>query len=125
MDGALARRDRGSWSGVFEIGGAIPLRTCCTALASLSWSAVRACAVTRTGDALCWGDSGRNGIDPPTRVKLAGKLRRIALGANHACALGVDGSVWCWGDGFYGATGTRAGSELPTSKFWTAPHRVL
>jgi alpha-tubulin suppressor-like RCC1 family protein len=94
-------------------------------LAMLAWSAVRACAVTRSGDALCWGDSGRNTIDPPTRVKLAGKISRVALGANHACALGVDGSVWCWGDGFYGATGSRAGAELPTSAFWTQPRQVL
>jgi alpha-tubulin suppressor-like RCC1 family protein len=95
------------------------------ALSALAWSATRGCAVARSGEALCWGDSGRNAVDPPTRVKLPGKVTRIALGASHACALGADGSVWCWGDGFYGATGTRKGSQLPTSAFWTPPHRVL
>ncbi len=94
-------------------------------LRSMAWTVGRACAVTRAGGVLCWGNSGQNTVDSPKPVALGTKVTSIALGANHACAVGSDGSVWCWGDGFYGATGSRAGAAVPTSGFWRPPRRVI
>ncbi|MBK7860788.1 MAG: hypothetical protein IPJ65_19740 [Archangiaceae bacterium] len=93
-----------------------------------------ACAVTRSGEAWCWGEnaSGELGSGTvggpgarapfPTRVVVGASgepflgLVQIRTGSAHTCGLRDDGTVWCWGsnsDGQLGAADRSLVSATP------------
>ncbi len=51
------------------------------------------CALTTSGDAVCWGNNG--GGQGPASV--AGPFVALTAGGGHTCALKPDGSAACWG----------------------------
>ncbi len=84
-----------------------------------------ACAVTRAGEAYCWGgnDCGQLGSDaapdvcarlghefPCSRVPIpvAGSLRfaSVDAGGGFACGLTAEGRGYCWGDNAWGQLGS-------------------
>ncbi len=82
------------------------------------------CALTRTGQAYCWGMNhdgqlGSRGADgSPTPVAVSTNLRfaQLAIGNSHTCGLTDDGAVYCWGANNYGVLGSDsapASSALP------------
>jgi alpha-tubulin suppressor-like RCC1 family protein len=82
------------------------------------------CARRPDGTMLCWGSNvfGQLGTgDSVSRSKplevtaLAGRVARLATGANHTCAQTPEGELWCWGDNRYGqlGLGDRANRSSP------------
>ena len=76
---------------------------------SLSAGALRACGVTTTGSAYCWGD-GVLGADYAcpvhestwgcaTPMRVAGGLtfKVVSVGYYHTCGVTTDGAAYCWG----------------------------
>lgn len=64
------------------------------------------CALSRSGDAYCWGDSdfGALGVGPGVRrlsrpAPVVGGLEftTISAGAHHTCGVTKDGTAYCWG----------------------------
>ena len=91
---------------------------------SIATSAVgHACAVTRTGDARCWGagtdgqlgDGRQADSANPVPVSGLGRAEAIATGRFHTCALLHAGRVMCWGRGTEGQLGNghRVDSNRP------------
>jgi alpha-tubulin suppressor-like RCC1 family protein len=83
------------------------------------------CARRPDATMLCWGSNvfGQLGTGDtvsratPSGVKdLAGRVARLATGANHTCAQTPEGELWCWGDNRYGqlGTGDRTNRASPT-----------
>jgi hypothetical protein len=75
------------------------------------------CALTTTGDVLCWGSNefgqlGRSdiaGSSKPVKIDLGGaKAAEVAAGGFHSCARMVDGSLRCWGRNERGQLGNNA-----------------
>ncbi|MEX0786813.1 MAG: hypothetical protein WD939_09265, partial [Dehalococcoidia bacterium] len=74
---------------------------------SIASSANHSCAVTNSGEALCWGNdvSGELGAGPDamgtsnTPIEVAGlsNVEQVATGARHSCARTAGGTVYCWG----------------------------
>lgn len=81
------------------------------------------CALTNTGEAMCWGDNseGQLGIGVggdravPTAVVGGLRFRELSAGNSHTCGVDLDGAVWCWGDNASGqlGDGTRADRAEP------------
>jgi alpha-tubulin suppressor-like RCC1 family protein len=88
-----------------------------------------ACAPTRTGSVLCWGDDnyGQLGTGsasslavPPTPVKVFNGAVDVAtsLYGDSTCGVKSDGTVWCWGRNDYGALGV---APQPTDPMCAMP----
>jgi alpha-tubulin suppressor-like RCC1 family protein len=79
------------------------------------------CAVTRSGDLLCWGQgsSGQRGDSStvaaqfdPTFVKSDRKFKAVVAAAFSTCALEAgSGSAWCWGENSSGSLGDGTTSD--------------
>jgi alpha-tubulin suppressor-like RCC1 family protein len=76
--------------------------------------AYHVCAVTTSGQALCWGNNegGQlgNGTLAPSTVAapvsgLSSGVSDMAVGGFHTCALTTAGAVLCWGDDLHGQLG--------------------
>jgi len=87
---------------------------------SISANRYHTCAVTRDGEAYCWGDNefGQLGDgttqnrDTPTQAHIPGPVVGISVGFHHSCAWTEDGRGFCWGDGSSGQLGQ--GETLPS-----------
>ncbi len=100
-------------------------------VASISPGSNYTCAVTTSGGALCWGDTGplgANGNTSPTPINVlntAGSgpltgVATLAAGYDHACALTTEGTALCWGNDSAGQIGN--GTEGPP---FNLPTQVL
>jgi hypothetical protein len=75
------------------------------ALSPVSPSGHHTCAVTRTGDVMCWGsnDHGELGIPSTTKVvsatpvKALSSAKAVAAGNEFTCAITSGGQAMCWG----------------------------
>ena len=87
---------------------------CESAIASVSTGFTHTCAVTKRGEAYCWGSNehGELGFPPsqltniPTPIALPEDVTQVSASATHTCALLDNGAVWCWGSNQYGQLGT-------------------
>lgn len=71
------------------------------------------CAITVSGDVVCWGERSSGRLAPPTHLQAATsntaqrKSRSICAGAQHSCAVDVTGALSCWG------SNARGQSDVP------------
>ena len=72
------------------------------------------CALTRAGDAICWGENAsgqlgdgsfNNRSYPQQYVNAIDSWRYIAAGYYHTCGIFSNGGVACWGDDSHGQLG--------------------
>lgn len=98
----------------------------------ISAGGLNTCAVTKDGDAYCWGrgregqlGNGKSGIDDedptryvfaptPTQV-LGSDYVAISVGGSHACALNSARDIYCWGVNEWGQIGNGAGGAAADS----------
>jgi alpha-tubulin suppressor-like RCC1 family protein len=82
-----------------------------------------ACALTASGDVVCWGydlqgdlQGGTANITPiPQKVTgLPAGVRSVSVGESSACAVTAAGGVLCWGAGTDGVLGNDATSDSAT-----------
>jgi len=118
---------------------AVPVSACAEAgcaahlsgVASVATERYHACAVTKAGALLCWGDNASGELGTGTNVATnlpvsvcAGSpgcvdhlfgVAAVSLGLHHACALMKVGTVKCWGDNAFGqlGNGTLTPSDVP------------
>ena len=91
--------------------------------AMISAGANHTCAVTRDGQAWCWGgnlkgqlgDGSTQGKTTPVPVAGGIKFMAISAGDLHTCGLSIAGEAWCWG---WNTQGTMREGD---NSFTTAP----
>jgi alpha-tubulin suppressor-like RCC1 family protein len=85
-----------------------------TDLVSVDVGHAHGCALTASGDVLCWGAGSQGQIGDgeatqslPTPVvdPLGAVFKDIAAGEAHSCALSAGGEVTCWGSNAFGQLG--------------------
>jgi alpha-tubulin suppressor-like RCC1 family protein len=71
-----------------------------SAFKSITAGAEFSCALTRSGQAHCWGDNtfGQLGAIPGEPVANPSAFATIDAGAGHVCGLDEAGQAYCWGD---------------------------
>lgn len=103
----------------------------CSGAACAPWAAqvsagdAATCALTTTGEVLCWGDNRNyqlgdadggvaSSATPVPVAQLAG-AKSVSTGMQHACAVTSAGGVVCWGDNSDGelGDGSNADSDVP------------
>jgi alpha-tubulin suppressor-like RCC1 family protein len=79
------------------------------------------CAVTRVGDAYCWGldaqgqlGNGAPLADTSVPSRVAGGLTfaQVSAGRSHTCGITTGGQAYCWGSDFQGQLGNGAPAAL-------------
>lgn len=83
---------------------------------AISASAAGACALTASGQAMCWGQLTGDGtfekrLSPVSVVGLPPAIAAIASGFSASCALTAAGGVKCWGLNQFGAAGDGTTAE--------------
>jgi alpha-tubulin suppressor-like RCC1 family protein len=91
---------------------------------SLSGGAQSLCALSRSGEAFCWGqnsygqlgDSSANYGPVPSRVAGSHSWTSLSLGARHGCGVTNQGAAYCWGINESGqlGNGSTALTRVPT-----------
>ena len=126
------------YNGAHQLGFASPTSTNVpTAVPGLTGRAVselalgswHSCALTSSGEVLCWGGdqrgqvgdggAGANTVTTPTPIASNHTWRSIAAGHESSCAVTTDNIAYCWGSGEATGTGTGGGIAV------TAPKAVL
>jgi alpha-tubulin suppressor-like RCC1 family protein len=96
---------------------ATPLLVATTsALRTIEGGLSYACALSTTGQALCWGGNGGRlgngptGTDSSIPVAVAGSQTFASLSSGNGfnCAVAVDAALWCWGSNDNGQLGVIA-----------------
>lgn len=89
-----------------------PLAVKLPPISKLAWAYSHACALTQSGDVLCWGENddgelgaGRPGgtTAEPRRALLPRPARALAVTGFRSCAVVDDGRAFCWGAAWTGA----------------------
>jgi alpha-tubulin suppressor-like RCC1 family protein len=101
---------------------------------SISASDTHACALTTSGQVLCWGQGffGElgNGAQTDVPVPIPGEvvglppgILAVAAGGQHTCALTAERTVLCWGKNGFGelGNGTTVDSLVPVAVLGLAP----
>ena len=94
-----------------------------TVYSRVSLGNASACALTQSGEVVCWGSNwlgalGTGAATPfsgtlaPTPLNLPGSFVDVAVGGDHACAVTAAREVYCWGSNLYGERGS--GDPNPT-----------
>lgn len=93
-------------------------------LASVSPGRLHTCALSGTGQALCWGQGtdGKLGIGSTAQQPTPDSVLhppgisfvRVGAGTSHSCALGTSGQAYCWGAGTNGRLGDGSGAAQTT-----------
>lgn len=100
------------------------------AFSSISAGDRHTCALTRDGEAYCWGHNGFGQLGDgttkhrarPTSVAGGLAFSRISSGGTHTCGLTAEGVLHCWGGNWHGQTGVgREPAHVPSV---TSPARV-
>src|SRR5262245_27308832 len=55
-----------------------------------------ACAVTKTGEVVCWGSHAYDRVVAPTLMPGIADAIGVAAGRDYSCAVTKIGAVWCW-----------------------------
>lgn len=79
------------------------------------------CAVTTSGQALCWGYNGDGELGDGTRTRRTTPVAvngvsgvvAIATGQWHSCALTTAGKIWCWGAWYSNAADPEMVNGVP------------
>jgi alpha-tubulin suppressor-like RCC1 family protein len=73
----------------------------------------RYCALTREGEAHCWGDYAAAPKARPTTLR----FRSLTIGVTNDCGLTAEGVAYCWGENSVGqlGTGNRESTAEPTT----------
>lgn len=81
------------------------------------------CALTKAGEAYCWGmgrfgqlgTGSRSNAAVPVKVAGALRFREISAGGTHTCAVATSGEGYCWGGNWHGqlGDGTLASRSRP------------
>jgi len=78
------------------------------------------CALTKAGDAYCWGFNGNGqvgqgssggAVTSPTIVTGGLKFTSVSAGDLHSCGVTPDGDAYCWGSDRYGQLGNGDETE--------------
>ena len=91
------------------------------AVAGISAGESHTCALSRTGDAFCWGANAAGQLgtgvagDRNVATPVAGgfSFSMISAGGEHTCALTALGAAYCWGRGGSGQLGDGSSIDRP------------
>lgn len=106
----------------------VPSPIALTDAASIATGSAHACAVSRTGEAFCWGQNDRGQLGTgtlgdellPARVLLPDDVQAVAVaaGGDNTCIIAASGHLHCWGANDGGQLGSSPGHDH------TSPRRV-
>lgn len=96
-------------------GSCIPARP----VAQVSAGHAHACALTQSGEVLCFGDNAHGQLgtgdfllrDRPASVSLPAGASAIAAGPGFTCAALINGTIACWGEGAAGQLGPMVSGD--------------
>lgn len=91
--------------------------------ASIYAGVYHSCALTRNGQAYCWGSNTQGqlgsaisvGEHRPKAVETSLRFVQMALGEGHTCGLTKEGAVYCWGANLEGVLGSQSAPTNSTT----------